>query len=148
MKKILFLLTGIILLSGCLSPPDEQSHSKRKYPDVKVSRLIRVYDGDTFICDIDELPPLIGKNIRVRLKHINTPELGAEDKIVQICAFAEKNRLEQLLNSAKIIELRNIDRDKFFRIVADVYVDDKPLLSNLNPQYKLKQGGREKWNSN
>ena len=30
---------------------------------------------------------------------------------------------------------RNIDRDKYFRIDADVYIDGEPLLPKLNQQY-------------
>ena len=36
-----------------------------------------------------------------------------------------------MLKTAKVIELRNIQRGKYFRIVADVYVDDKNLADIL-----------------
>lgn len=143
MKMIGVILTGLLILSGCMAVPNTVSGdavAQGKYADVKVSRLIRVYDGDTFICDIDELSPLAGKNIRVRLKHINTPEINEKDKFVRMTALAEKQRLENLLNNAKVIELRNIDRGKYFRILADVYVDGEPLLAKLNPIYLTRKG--------
>ncbi|MBD3612534.1 MAG: thermonuclease family protein [Hydrogenovibrio crunogenus] len=37
----------------------------------------------------------------------------------------------QTLRSAKTIELRNIQRGKYFRLVADVYTDDKSLADEL-----------------
>ena len=57
MKRILFLL-GLFLLCGCSTP-----QSKQPYPDVKVSRLLRVIDGDTFRCDINEHSAIAGKKI-------------------------------------------------------------------------------------
>ena len=72
MKRILFLL-GLLLLCGCSTP-----QSKQPYPDVKVSRLLRVIDGDTFRCDIDEHSAIAGKNISIRLRGIDTPELRSK----------------------------------------------------------------------
>ena len=62
MKQILLLL-GLFLLCGCSTPQPE-----RLYPDVKVSRLLRIIDGDTFRCDIDEHSAIAGKNISIRLR--------------------------------------------------------------------------------
>ncbi|NMD85683.1 thermonuclease family protein [Victivallis vadensis] len=129
MKRILFLL-GLLLLFGCSTP-----QSKQPYPDVKVSRLLRVIDGDTFACDIDEHSAIAGKNISIRLRGINTPELRSRNEEERKSAIREKQRLSNLLTNARVIELRNIDRDKYFRIDADVYIDGEPLLPKLNQQY-------------
>ena len=45
------------------------------YGTVTVSKVISVYDGDTFRVNIDSLPPLVGKNIPIRLKGVDTPEI-------------------------------------------------------------------------
>ena len=127
-----FGLLCLLLLCGCAGVTEE--NSGRRYPDVTVSRLIRVYDGDTFICDIDELSPLIGKNIRVRLKNIDTPEIRDKDESLRAAALTEKERLERLLNEAKVIELRNVDRCKYFRILAEVFIDGENILAKLNSQ--------------
>ena len=129
MKRILLLL-GLFLLCGCSTPQSEQ-----RYPDVKVSRLLRVIDGDTFRCDIDEHSAIAGKNISIRLRGINTPELRSRNPEERKSANLEKQRLFDLLNNARVIELRNIDRDKYFRIDTDVYIDGEPLLPKLNQQY-------------
>mgnify|MGYP000142136628 FL=1 len=132
MKRMLLLLLGILLLAGCATHPQTQD---KLYPDVKVSRLLRVIDGDTFACDIDEHPAIAGKNISIRLRGINTPELRSRKPEERKSASLEKQRLSGLLNNARVIELRNIDRDKYFRIDADVYIDGEPLLPKLNQQY-------------
>ena len=132
MKRMLLLLFGILLLAGCATHPQTQD---KLYPDVKVSRLLRVIDGDTFACDIDEHSAIAGKNISIRLRGINTPELRSKDPEERLSAIFEKQRLSDLLTNARVIALRNIDRDKYFRIVADVYIDGEPLLPKLNQQY-------------
>ena len=132
MKRILFLLSAILLLAGCATHPQTQD---KLYPDVKVSRLLRVIDGDTFACDIDEHSAIAGKNISIRLRGINTPELRSRNPEESKSANLEKQRLSELLNNARVIELRNIDRDKYFRIDTDVYIDGEPLLPKLNQQY-------------
>ena len=129
---MLLLLFGILLLAGCATHPQTQD---KLYPDVKVSRLLRVIDGDTFACDIDEHSAIAGKNISIRLRGINTPELRSKDPEERLSAIFEKQRLSDLLTNARVIELRNIDRDKYFRIDADVYIDGEPLLPKLNQQY-------------
>lgn len=138
MQKMLSLMLGILFLAGCATYPQTQD---KLYPDVKVSRLLRVIDGDTFACDIDEHSAIAGKNISIRLRGINTPELKNRNEEERKFANLEKQRLSDLLNSARVIELRNIDRDKYFRIDADVYIDGEPLLPKLNPQYLLPQKG-------
>ena len=131
MKRIFLLLVGI-LLAGCATQPQTQDNL---YPNVKVSRLLRVIDGDTFACDIDEHSAIAGKNISIRLRGINTPELRSRNPEERKSANLEKQRLSDLLNSARVIELRNIDRDKYFRIDADVYIDGESLQPKLNQQY-------------
>ena len=141
MKRMLLLLLGILLLAGCATHPQTQD---KLYPDVKVSRLLRVIDGDTFACDIDEHSAIAGKNISIRLRGINTPELRSGNPEERKSANLEKQRLSDLLTNARVIELRNIDRDKYFRIDADVYIDGEPLLPKLNPQYLFLGKGVDK----
>lgn len=113
----------------------------QKYADVTVSRLLRVIDGDTFACDIDAHSPIAGKNISIRLRGIDTPELRDKNPELRKFAYEEKERLKQLLSSATVIELRNIERCKYFRIVANVYIDGEALLPKLNQQYVTSSAG-------
>ena len=137
------LLLGLLLLCGCstlteptaTAPETTEGKITQKYADVTVSRLLRVIDGDTFACDIDTHSPIAGKNISIRLRGINTPELRSRNPEERKSANLEKQRLSDLLNSARVIELRNIDRDKYFRIDADVYIDGVDILTKLNSEY-------------
>lgn len=108
------------------------------YGNVKVNQVVSVYDGDTFKCNFTGWPDIIGKNIAVRIKNIDTPEIkckrsySEEDckKLKQLARTA-RGLTTDLLKNANVIELRNIGRDKYFRILADVYVDDKNLVDIL-----------------
>ena len=42
-----------------------------EYGTATVSKVISVYDGDTFRVDVDSLPPIVGKNIPIRLKGVD-----------------------------------------------------------------------------
>ncbi len=86
-----------------------------------------IYDGDTFRCNIKDYPPLIGYHIPVRIYGIDTPELKDKRPKIKELARQAKQFTAQQLRGAKVVELRNMRRGKYFRILADVYVDGKNL---------------------
>ena len=102
------------------------------YGDLTVIRLVRVYDGDTFFVDIDELHDLIGKSIKIRLRGVDTPEVGHRSKCEEEKILGNKARVfvEDRLTGAEII-LLNIGRGTFFRILADVTYDGVDLATEL-----------------
>lgn len=124
MKKLFFFL--FIALSVLLFAKEQTT-----YGDLKVSRLLYVYDGDTFKIDIDEYPPIIGKNISIRVAGIDTPELRSKDPEIKIKAYQAKIFTTKFLKNGKTLLLKNIRRGKYFRLVADVIVDGKSLSDEL-----------------
>ena len=123
MKRYLPLL--FVLLMGCTTTkaPD------KGYGNAVVTKVLRVCDGDTFVANIQGYPPLIGENIRIRIRGINTPELNSPNPVERQKAIDAKKKLTDLLKNANQIELRNITRGKYFRIVADIYIENKRVLS-------------------
>ena len=112
----------------------------------KVSKIISVYDGDTFRVNIDGIHPLIGDNIGIRVNNIDTPEIKGKCPSEKQLAIKARDFVASRLNSAKEVLLINPKRGKYFRIVADVMIDgqmlDKMLLKRgLAYQY---DGGRKK----
>ena len=101
------------------------------YGEIKISKLISIYDGDTFKVDIDEYPPIIGKNISIRIAKIDTPEITSKESEIKIKAYQAKIFTKNFLEKGNIIILKNMKRDKYFRIVADVIVDGKDLGEEL-----------------
>lgn len=95
----------------------------QNYGNINISSISSIYDGDTFRVNIDSFPGIIGERIPIRINGIDTPEMkGNCRKEIELAREAKKFTVN-FLRSAKIIELRNIKRDKYFRIDADVYGD-------------------------
>lgn len=106
----------------------------KTYGDIVVDKVSTIYDGDTFYVTINKWPDIIGKNIAVRIKGVDTPEMkGACYKEILQAREAKKLTVK-LLRAAKKVELRNISRDKYFRIDADVFLDGKNLADALISQ--------------
>ena len=118
------------------------------YGTVTVSKVISVYDGDTFRVNIDSLPPLVGKNIPIRLKGVDTPEIQGKCQYERNLALKARDFVRSKLANAKEIRLQELQRGKYFRIVADVIVDgmslEKELLEN-ELAYKYSGGKKSSW---
>ena len=140
MKKLLLLL---ILSLGVFS-----SQAAPEYGTVTVSKVISVYDGDTFRVDIDSLPPIVGKNIAIRLNGVDTPEIRGKCKYEKDLAVKARDFVRNKLANAKEIKLTKLQRGKYFRVVADVMVDgvslEKELLDN-KLAYKYTGGKKSSW---
>jgi micrococcal nuclease len=140
MKKLLLLLT---LFLGVLSV-----QAAPEYGTVIVSRVISVYDGDTFRVDIDSLPPIVGKNIPIRLNGVDTPEIQGKCQYEKDLALKARNFVRSKLANAKVIKLTNLQRGKYFRVVADVMIDgdslERELLEN-KLAYKYTGGKKSSW---
>ena len=93
----------------------------------------KVIDGDTIRCDIADLPEIFGKDISVRLKNCDSPEIRTSNKAEKTAGYMAKQELSSQV-TGKHIELRNMSRGKYFRLVADVYADSAKLTC---PQNKL-----------
>ena len=93
------------------------------YGSIAISSITSVYDGDTFRANIPNYPPIVGENIGIRINGIDAPEIrGKCAKEISLAKDAQ-SFAEKTLRSAEVVELRNLQRGKYFRIVADVYAD-------------------------
>jgi hypothetical protein len=101
------------------------------FGSLKVYGLVSVYDGDTFTCDIDGLHPIVGERIGVRIRGIDTPEMRDQRPGIKAKAVRARDYLRRRLVTAEVIELRRVERDKYFRILADVHVDDVLISREL-----------------
>lgn len=102
--------------------------------DDKTFRCVEVlknYDGDTLTVNIPDVPALIGKKISVRVLGIDTPEVRTKNKCEKEAGRIARNLVASTLKNAKNVELHNVQRDKYFRILADVMVDGRSLSEIL-----------------
>ena len=120
----------ITLLLICLLP---FSSSAKSYGNVTVSEVTSIYDADTFRVNIKGYPAIVGERVPVRVLGVDAPELRGKCESEKVKARESKQFTVQALRSAKTIELRNMQRGKYFRILADVYVyvDGKNLAGSL-----------------
>jgi endonuclease YncB( thermonuclease family) len=114
---------------------------------VVINEVINVYDGDTFRVNIDEFPPIIGENIAIRILGIDTPEIKGNCQQERQLAIKARDFTRKYLNSGSVISLTDLKRDKYFRILANVYIDGKNLgdallMQNLAVVYL----GKKKFN--
>jgi len=125
-----------------------QVHATPQYGTVIVSKVINVYDGDTFRVNIDSLPPIVGKNIAIRVNGIDTPEIRGKCQYEKNIALEARDFVRSRLANAKEIKLTNLQRGKYFRVVANVVVDgvslERELLDN-ELAYKYSGGRKLSW---
>jgi endonuclease YncB( thermonuclease family) len=125
------LPTTIFLLLISISIASIKTTKKPKgpksYGDIVITKIVSVYDGDTFRVDINDFPPILGQNMPIRINGIDCPEM--RDKRIEIKAWAKGARefTENKLRSGKVVKLKNMKRGKYFRIIADVEVDGQDL---------------------
>jgi len=124
------------------------TQAKPQYGTVTVSKVISVYDGDTFRVNIDSLPPIVGKNIRIRVNGVDTPEIRGKCLYEKNLALKARDFVRARLANAKEIKLTNLQRGKYFRVVANVLVDgvslERELLDN-NLAYEYSGGKKLSW---
>jgi endonuclease YncB( thermonuclease family) len=115
------------------------SFSVYAYSDLTLSpkQVVRVYDGDTIYVNIPEVPDLFGKNVGIRLAGIDAPEMHSTCKAVAD-QEAEKAKarqarvlLKKYVDASSTIRLVAPERDKYFRIVSKVMVDDIDIAQVL-----------------
>ena len=115
---------------------------------LKVSEIISIIDGDTFKVNIEGLPPVFGKNISIRIANIDTPELNGKCNQEKNSAKKAKKFTLEHLKSGETIVLKNPKRGKYFRLITEVYIDDKNLAEELlkaGLAVKYDGGKRKNW---
>jgi endonuclease YncB( thermonuclease family) len=91
---------------------------------IESGQVIKVYDGDT-ITIAARLPMQKSPIYRfsVRLNGIDTPEIKGKDDDEREAAKLVKEALSAMILN-KQVTLKNVDTEKYGRILADVYIGD------------------------
>ena len=111
------------------------SYSIEYYDTITDFTIVKVRDGDTFVINIENVPDVFGKEIAVRIRGIDTPELNDSREEIRNIAIKAKEELERLLTSGEKVILYNLGRDKYFRLLASVKVGDIDVS-----EYMIKKG--------
>ena len=123
------------------------------YGSVTVDEVVSFTDGDTITVTVNDWPPIIGERIPVRIEGIQAPErrsrcdTEAEKARERQLAAAARIYLVERLRGAEVVELRNIERGSFYRIIAQVWADGEDVGQEMLAEghalpYKEGQGGK------
>ena len=123
-RKIIVLFLPLLLCNALHSYAES-------YGDYQGAIYLQNYDGDTIRFDLPRYPPIAGKDIRVRVNGIDTPEIKGKCEKEKYNAQQAQQMVEDILKDAEQITLKNMERGKYFRIAADVYVDGEKLTDVL-----------------
>lgn len=140
MKNLLQITIILFLIQAVLMAVDYKE-------EIKDFTVVKVRDGDTFIIDIPNIPDVFGKNIAVRIRGIDTPELNDKREEIKTIAIKAKEELEKLLLNSKNITLYNLGRDKYFRLLASVKVGNIDVAEYMIKKGLAKSydGGKKVW---
>lgn len=105
----------------------EYKHTIPFVPPIHYGKVIKVYDGDT-ITIASVLPNTTEPIYRfsVRLNGIDTPEIKGKTPEERELAKHARDALAEKIYG-KFVELKNVETEKYGRILADVYIDDEHI---------------------
>lgn len=134
MFRLMSIILAFILITNVFAQNSQQEclHTAKSFQCVK---YVKNYDADTVTFNIPNIHPLIGEMVNIRVRGVDTPEIKTKNQCEKEKARHAKKLVENLFKNAKRIDLQNIERGKYFRIVADVILDGKSLS-----HYLLKNG--------
>lgn len=126
----------MILLNGCGIKNSNESNKDKSLcthePQAfRCVEYISNYDGDTISVQIPGVHSLIGEKISVRVRGIDSAEIKASSNCEKAAAKSARDFVHRALAGAAKIDLENVARDKYFRIVADVIYDGESISDNL-----------------
>ena len=121
--------------------------------DDLVARISRCYDGDTctasrVLWGEAELPPILGRDIGVRVRGIDAPEMKGRCALERCLAARAQQVLERFVTSrsAAGLRLESCVRDKYFRLGCDIVDADGESAAEvmLASGFALPYDGRAK----
>lgn len=122
-NDFILVLLSLIFLAGNLN-------AGRVYSAFANVRLSRIIDGDTFTVDLPCSDEVFCKDISVRVRGVDTPELKSKNAQKRQAALKAKEFTKNFLESGQV-DLLKCGRDKYFRLLCDVTSDGEDLASAL-----------------
>jgi micrococcal nuclease len=118
------------------------------YGSAIVSEVTSIYDADTFRVNISGWPAVVGERVQIRVKGVDAPELRGKCEAEKVRARKAKQFTVAKLREAQTIQLAELERGKYFRLLAVVYVDGENLeqaLINADLARPYDGGTRQGW---
>ena len=99
--------------------------------------ITSIYDGDTLTVQIPHIPDVFGKDLSIRISGIDTPEMKStcttkeERERERLLATKARDVVLNMVASGDRVTLKGLDRDKYFRLIAEVYIDGRSIGEEL-----------------
>lgn len=97
--------------------------------------VVSTIDGDTLKVTIPDVPDIFGKNLSIRIKGIDAPEIRATRLCEREAARKAKDRLAILI-ARQPVDLHHCERDKFYRLACNARTSSGTDVA----QFMLEQG--------
>jgi len=120
---------GLVLFFIVLITSLAAFNAMGKTVELGPAEYVSAYDGDTITVNIPSLPDIFGHHLRLRVSHIDAPEMKSNSICEKKAALRALAEVTHLLSGAKKIELMDPKRDKYFRVLSDIVIDGKIILS-------------------
>lgn len=108
-------------------PPAVQETSKTTYGNAVLTRVRQIAPDFTLLCDIRDFPPIVGLNMPVRIRGLESPQTLPDPDLHSF--------LKQLMTNQndpnQAVLLKNIERGESFCFIADIYVNGSDLGDHL-----------------
>ncbi len=121
-RRIIFYCLTLLLPLPALSST---------YGGILIDEVTSIYDADTFRVNIKDWPAIIGRHVPIRVRGMDAPEIRGRCPAEKAAAQRAREETVNLLRNAGSIELRQLQRGKYFRILAEVYIDGQNLAETL-----------------
>jgi len=113
-------------------------------PDVIYGKVIKVYDGDSITIAAKPYDNYPVYRFSIRLNGIDTPELRTSNENEKKHGIIARDALKEKILD-KIVTLKNVDSEKYGRLLADIYLDDENIcMWMLDQKYAIRYDGGTK----
>ncbi len=130
--SVFILIGALAVFAACavksMSPEVPDLQPRSVFEDVKV---LSCYDGDTCKVELPGIPAVFGRGLGVRLLGIDTPEIRGKCAKEKALAQEAKAAIWKLVSEAERIDLIDVSRGKYFRIVARIKADGVDATDHL-----------------
>lgn len=124
---ITVILFFVQYFGGEAQQPRQIDPNAGEFENVEV---LSIYDGDTFKINLNCKEEVLCENISVRVRGIDCPEMKGKTAKEKRLAKKAKTFTEDFLSTAPV-NLKNCGRDKYFRLLCDVQVNEEDLAEAL-----------------
>ena len=113
-------------------------------PDVRYGKVIKVYDGDSITIAAKPYANYPVYRFSIRLNGIDTPELRTSNENEKKHGIIARDALKEKILD-KIVTLKNVDSEKYGRLLADIYLGDENICQWMIEQnYAIRYDGGTK----